>query len=224
MVPSRLYAQPGQKILPKLTELLDWIRRQRIIPQGDNVFVSETANGTLVSYEDRPIAIPHPMKVLLASEEGFYLTENSYVNNISPVFYDEKVGQYRRADLYLRAENPALIPTHRPDEEVYFFIVVRFLGLGEAPLTSGSFTIVHACVEAWNAAMMDAAGLTLDDMAMGTPTKNTAKGTLSPAPTAQFHIPIAFMQYGVVYQFVQHNLNYRVYYDTERKRMVYWAA
>lgn len=223
MVPDNLYAKPGEKILPKLNDLVGWAKRQRIIPGGENVYVSETASGTIVTYEDRPVILSHPFQILLADDRSFYLAQNSYVNGVPPVFYDQTAGQYLRTDLYLRQDNPARIGEYSREEEVYFMIVVRWLGSGQAPLTSGSFTVFHASVEALTQPQMLAQGAALQDVAMGIPYKNTGKANAAVC-TAEFYIPIAFLRYGVVHAFVRHNLNYRIYYDTERKRMAYFAA
>lgn len=223
MVPEELYAKPGAKILPKFNALLHWIRRQRLMPASNNVQVSETAHGTLVSYEDRPLIVPHPWQVNLVGSRGFYLSEDSFVNGQPPLFYDETAGDYRSAASFLRADNPAKIPAHRLDEEVHIYCVIRFLGEGENPLTSSGFSVIHASVEAFTEAAREANSIGVGEIAMGVPYRNTGKGEATIA-SAEFYIPIAFLRYGTVHQFVRHNVNYRIYYDSERKRMAYWAA
>lgn len=219
MVPSRLYAQPGQKILPKLNQLVRWLRGQKVRPGDERVTVSETPTGTIVTYADKPRAIPFPLMVRLASPTGFYITEG-YVNGASPVFYSELAGKYLRCDLEMSAQHTAKIPPHRSDEDVLFLIVVR---VKAKDFTSSDFLVFHASVEAFNRSMLLNQGVALQELRIGIPYRNTGKGDAAKA-NMEFYIPLAILRYGVVHQYAKHNLYFKVYYDAERKRMVYWAG
>ena len=219
MVPSSLYAKPGQKILPKLNALLEWIRRQKIRPGDERVTVSETANGTIVTYDDRARVTPFPLMVRLASPTRFFVTEG-YVNGASPVFYSELSGEYQACNIHMRPDNGAKIPQHREDEEVLFLIVVR---VQAKDFTSSSFTVFHASVEAFSQAMLLTQRASPQEFRLGIPYANTGKG-LAANCRMEFYIPLAILRYGTVHQIARHNLYFKVYYDAERKRMVHWAG
>ena len=197
MVPSSLYAQPGQKILPKLNALVRWLRRQKIRPGDERVTVAETPTGTIVTYADKPRTIPFPLMVRLASPTGFYITEG-YVNGASPVFYSELVGKYLPCNLEMSAQHPAKIPSHRSDEQVLFLIVVRVMA---KDFTTSDFAIFPASVEAFNRSMLLNQGVALEELRIGIPYRNTGKGDFAKAKM-EFYIPLAILRYGVVHQMI----------------------
>lgn len=220
MVPQELYAKAGDKILVKFNALLAWIKSQRIIA-NERIKVVETAHGMQVYVEDKPQIIEYPLRITILGDEEYFTVGEGYVNMGSPDFYDWDDGKYRQVDPFMtKVGKTARIPDHVPEEAVYFFVVVRFRSAG---FKMEQFSVVQYCVEAVNTPELRARDISIKDLSMGIPYRNTGLAEMADC-RGEFYVPLAVLKNGTLNQFNRHHVMTRVYLDGERKRMTYWAA
>lgn len=220
MLPTKLYAKPGDRILPKFNELLHWIRSQRVVPH-ERIRIAETAQGTIVHVEDRPVIVPTPLQVKVEQDEKYFTVSDGNVNEESPWYYDFIEGKYLQVRPYITKYGRRIkMPDHKKDEEVYFFVVTRFIS---KDFLMTEFSVYHNSIEAFNKPMLLAQKIAMKDISRGIPYANTGIAGAAPCK-GEFYTPLAMLKDSILHQFTRHNLSNRVYLDGERKRMAYWPA
>ena len=196
MIPASLMAKKGDKILPKLKELLKWIDSQRLISIDSRVLIQTTPNGSLVSMTNKPPSIVTPLQVRRLGEK-FYSVGEGYINGKLPRIKPATAQLQDIVDPDGIAAPPANLPETKPllvCAKVIFDSQFRFKS--SEIVTENPSKILRIGSADYSADAKTTTGL----------------------------IPLAYLRDNRFIQFVTHNIQARAYLHNGSHRIIYWPT
>jgi hypothetical protein len=196
MIPASLLAKKGDKILPKIKELLKWIDSQRLISIDSRVLIHTTPNGSLVSMTNKPPSIVTPLQVRRIGEK-YYCVGEGYINGKLPKIKPATATLQDIVDPDGIGAPPANLPETRP-----ILVCAKIIFDSEYRLKSSEIvTEIPSKIPRSGSADYASADKTITGL-----------------------IPLAYLRSNNFIQFVTHNIQVRAFLHNGSYRVIYWPT